>query len=289
MRVDIIGPVVSRVFTPNNAIADRLKHVVEPSFSVSRRTDIASQDRIPTATGYDVIIGGVTQMSYGLTNRIMVRKEKEGQPQSGAPRELLSMQLRQSYYTDAAASRFDTSYSYGFNNRAPSAFSPISLTARATPTDPLAIDYRLEYDPNATSTQPKLLGMSLNGTLRSTDLNVTGGWNRQAFSQTTQTGAVVQANNLVRTSADFRLMQSRVGGVVTFDYDITRSTLLNQRYVGFYNAQCCGVQFEFQAFNYPNNTSGFFIPHDRRFNMSFTLAGVGSFSNFFGAFGGSQR
>jgi len=28
------------------------------------------------------------------------------------------------------------------------------------------------------------------------------------------------------------------------------------------------------------------MPRDRRFNMSFTLAGVGSFSNFFGAFGG---
>ena len=55
--------------------------------------------------------------------------------------------------------------------------------------------------------------------------------------------------------------------------------------MAFYNAQCCGVSFEFQSFNYPNNPS-FLLPQDRRFNMSFTLAGVGSFSNFFGAFGG---
>ena len=81
------------------------------------------------------------------------------------------------------------------------------------------------------------------------------------------------------------MRQSNFGGVVTFDYDVTRSTLLNQRYVGFYNAQCCGVSFEFQSFNYPDN-SNFILPHDRRFNMSFTLAGVGSFSNFFGVFGG---
>ena len=39
---------------------------------------------------------------------------------------------------------------------------------------------------------------------------------------------------------------------MSFNYDIARSTLLNQRYVGFYNAQCCGVSFEYQAFNYPN-------------------------------------
>jgi hypothetical protein len=77
-----------------------------------------------------------------------------------------------------------------------------------------------------------------------------------------------------------------INGAVSFNYDIATSTLINQRYVGSYNAQCCGIQFEYQSFNYPN-TSQFLLPKDRRFNMSFTLAGVGSFSNFFGAFGGS--
>ena len=285
MRVDVIGPVISRVFNPNNAIADRMKHIIEPAFSVQRRTEIANQDRIPTTTGYDRIIGGVTQMSYGLTNRIMVRKDREGEPAASAPRELLNFSLRQSYYTDETASQFDPSYSYGFNSRAPSAYSPIALVARATPTSPVAIDYRLEYDPLALVNNPKLLGMSLNGTLRTAGINLTSGWNRQAFSQTTPTGAVIQANNYVSAASDFRLLQSKVGGSVSFNYDIARSTMLNQRYVAFYNAQCCGVQFEYQAFNYPNS-SQFLLPKDRRFNMSFTLAGVGSFSNFFGAFGG---
>jgi lipopolysaccharide assembly outer membrane protein LptD (OstA) len=285
MRVDVIGPVLSRVFNPNNAIADRMKHVVEPSFSVQRRTEIPNQDRIPTSTGYDVIIGGVTQMSYGLTNRLLVRKDQEGQPQASAPRELVNVSVRQSYYTDANASKYDSSYSYGFSNRAASAFSPVALVARATPTNPIAIDYRLEYDAKATTGSPKLLGMSLNGTLRTSAVNVTGGWNRTAFAIPTPTGGVIQANNLINSSADFRLKQSRFGGSIAFNYDMARSTLLNQRYVGFYNAQCCGVQFEYQAVNYPSGNQ-FFLPRDRRFNMSFTLAGVGSFSNFFGAFGG---
>jgi hypothetical protein len=30
------------------------------------------------------------------------------------------------------------------------------------------------------------------------------------------------------------------------------------------------------------------IAQDRRFNISFTLAGIGTFSNLFGAFGGQQ-
>ena len=254
---------------------------------MQRRTEIPNQDRIPTATGYDIIVGGVTQMTYGLTNRVMVRKETPGEPQAGAPRELLNVSVRQSYYTDANASKFDPNYWYGYNNRGANPFSPISLVARATPVMPLAIDYRLEYDSEALPDNPKLLGMSLNGTLRTETVNMAGGWTRQAFATTTSTGVVTNANNFVQSQAELKLKQSRFGGLVTFQYDISKSILVNQRYVAFYNAQCCGVSFEYQAFNYPNNPNQFLLPSDRRFNMSFTLAGVGSFSNFFGAFGGS--
>lgn len=287
MRVEVVGPVVSRVFNPNNAIADRMKHVIEPSFSVTRRSEIPNQDRIPNATGWDIIVGGVTQMNYALTNRLMVRKAKEGEAESSAPRELLSVSVRQSYYTDANASKFDTSYSYGYGNRAPNAFSPVSLGARATPLVPLSVDYRLEYDPKALPGSPKLLGMSLNGALRAEDVSLSASWNRQAFSQRTSTGAIIAANQYIQGTSEFSLKQGRFGGQVSYNYDIARSTLLNQRYLAFYNAQCCGVNFEYQSFNYPDNNR-FLIPRDRRFNMSFTLAGVGSFSNFFGAFGGGS-
>ncbi|MEO7133727.1 MAG: putative LPS assembly protein LptD [Vicinamibacterales bacterium] len=287
MRLEVVGPVFSRVFNPNNAMANRLKHVIEPSVLVQRRTEIPNQDRIPTATGYDIIVGGVTQMTYGLTNRIMVRKDKPGEAQAGAPRELLNVSVRQSYYTDANASKFDPNYSYGYNNRGANPFSPISLVARATPVMPLAVDYRLEYDSEALPDNPKLLGMSLNGTLRMPAVNMTGGWTRQAFATTTAAGIVTNANNFVQSQAELKLKQSQFGGLVTFQYDISKSIVVNQRYIAFYNAQCCGVSFEYQAFNYPDNRNQFLLPRDRRFNMSFTLAGVGSFSNFFGAFGGS--
>jgi hypothetical protein len=52
-----------------------------------------------------------------------------------------------------------------------------------------------------------------------------------------------------------------------------------------YYAQCCGFGLEVQNFHYPQ-VSSFPIPADRRINFSFTLAGLGTFSNFFGAFGG---
>ena len=281
MRVEIVGPVFSRVFTPQNAMADRLKHVIEPNFSVQRRTTIENEDRIPSnAGGYDIIVGGTTQMNYGLTNRVLVRKDVEGQPSAGAPRELLAVSIRQSYYTDERASTFDNSYSYGYNFRAANAFSPIALSARALPTNPLSVDYRLEYDPIPdTDTTPKLLGMSLNGTFRTPTADVTAGWTRQAYSTN------ARSNNYINAATSLRFKESKFGGQVVFNYDLARRSLLNQRYVGFYNPQCCGVSVEFQSFNYPTG-QGFLLPHDRRFNISFTLAGVGSFSNLLGAFGG---
>ena len=61
---------------------------------------------------------------------------------------------------------------------------------------------------------------------------------------------------------------------------------MSQSIIGSYLAQCCGLQLEFQKFNYPE-TAGFPIASDTRFNFGFILAGLGTFSNFFGAFGGS--
>jgi hypothetical protein len=43
---------------------------------------------------------------------------------------------------------------------------------------------------------------------------------------------------------------------------------------------------EYQEYNFGNFGGGSSLPKDRRFNLGFTLAGVGTFSNFFGNFGG---
>ena len=111
-------------------------------------------------------------MSYGLTNRVLVRKDSaKAQPQAGAPRELLNVSVRQSYYTDANASQFDTSYSYGFNNRAAErVFADLAGRAR----DADRRRWRSTTGSNTTRWRcrdsPKLLGMGLNGTLRTADV-----------------------------------------------------------------------------------------------------------------------
>ncbi len=280
MRADIVGPVFSRVFTPNNAFAERMKHIIEPNFSVQRRTAIDNQARVPRVQGrYDTIVGNTTQLTYGLANRLLVRKRAVEGAQAGSPQELLNVSIRQSYYTDASASQFDPNYANN-QGRPPSPFSPISLTAKAVPTQPMSVDFRLDYDPRAEA-DVKVIGYGLNGVYRTNMVETSAGWSKQNYGN----AFAGRSNNYIQQSTQLRFAGGKYGGTVALNYDIARSTLLNHRYIAFYNAQCCGLSVEYLAYNYGPGTN-LLLTQNRRFNMSFTLAGVGSFSNFFGAFGG---
>jgi hypothetical protein len=83
----------------------------------------------------------------------------------------------------------------------------------------------------------------------------------------------------------WRLFDDRVSANYSASWDVARSYIVSQGVTASYMAQCCGIQAEYQQFNFP---SGFGLPisADRRFNLAFVLAGLGTFSNFFGAFGG---
>ena len=284
MRAELVGPIFTRVFNPNNAFAERMKHVFEPAFTLQRITTIDNQRQIPTTASYEYVVGGVTRLTYGVTNRLLVRRQApaaeadDTRANAGPPRELLTVNVNQSYYSNPSASPYDQAYGYSSLFRPPSNFSTIALISRAMPAQSFGMDFRLEYDPIATERQ--LVGFGMNGVVRTSKVDATAGWNRQNY----QTGNAFTSNNYIQQTTTLRLLGNTLGGTVQFNYDIARSTLLNQRYIANYNAQCCGLVVEFQSFNYPG---GFVVPQDRRFNVSFTLAGIGSFSNFFGTFGGS--
>jgi hypothetical protein len=63
--------------------------------------------------------------------------------------------------------------------------------------------------------------------------------------------------------------------------------MMQQRLSGFYNAQCCGIAFEYQRYNFFNNWAP--VPSDHRFLLSVTLAGLGNFSPFNGGMSGMPR
>jgi hypothetical protein len=85
-----------------------------------------------------------------------------------------------------------------------------------------------------------------------------------------------------------RWLDGRATGTYNVGWDIARSYIVNQNILVSYLAQCCGLTFEFQKFNYAELSNSLALPSDTRFNFGFVLAGLGTFSNFFGAFGGQR-
>ncbi len=285
MRTSLTGPILTKVWnTPESGYAERFKHVVEPEFVIQRTTTFDDYDSIVKIEGGDYTYGGTTRVTYGVTNRFLARRRAGA---DGAPgprvREFLNVQVQQSYYSDARASSYDGAYSGGFFGKPPSNFSPIALTVRANPTNAVGASLRLEYNQEAGEFET----IQANGTVKAGAwLETTGGWSQRKYLQIIDP-LNRPPNNFLSSRTNVNFGGSHVGGAYHFDFNLSEKTLVQQRIGLFYNAQCCGIGIEYQAYNYPN-ISRFIVPQDKRFNISFTLAGVGSFSNILGAFGIGQ-
>jgi lipopolysaccharide assembly outer membrane protein LptD (OstA) len=196
---------------------------------------------------------------------------------AGAPRELLTASITQSYYTDQRASAFDSAYSSSYidagGGRPPSNYSPVALQIRSQPSTAVGASVRAEYD---YATQ-KMLSVSTTGDYSVPSARVSLAWSRSLSS--------FFPTNSVNGSTRLTLLQGRLGGDYSLNWDVERDVVIQQRVMAFYNAQCCGIVIEYQQYN-PGGFGGTSFPKDRRFNLGFTLAGVGTFSNFFGNFGG---
>ena len=275
LRADVVGPVLTRIWdTPDNGYAEKYKHLIEPNFSIQRVSLIDVYDRIVKLESDDYTVGGTTRMSYGVTNRFLARRRGLGQA-----REFLNVNLAQTYYTNAAASQYDPAYGSSFTPREPSNFSPILLSVRANPADRTSGALRLEYDYSLRT----LLTVRASGVASVASWgDVTGGWSRRRYATSDR------VDNLLNLGTTLKALQNRYGGSYALDYDFARDSLVQQRILGYYNAQCCGIAVEYQTYNFPFFDPRFPVPKDRRFNISFTLAGVGTFSNFFGALGGGN-
>ena len=227
LRTDLVGPVFSKVYTPNNGLADRLKHVIEPNFSIQHITDFENLSRVVTTTSsYDYVIPNATRMSYGLTNRILVRKapaDPKASSAASAPRELASIQITQSYYTDPQASRYDNSYqSSSYNTSRPaSSFSPIALTVRTTPTALTTGTLRLEYD-HQTGT---VSSFSATGNSNYRAAQVAVGWSTRTYSATAK-------ENALNTSSTLSFKNGTTGGTYLMNWDISRGYIIQQRWTG---------------------------------------------------------
>jgi hypothetical protein len=254
-----------------------MKHVIEPAVSVDFTSASTIYRKTPVQSDVsDVVVGGTSRVTYGITNRLFYRKPTIKQ---GARRDTLSSSP--SAYSRPpipTARRAGTTPPTRARWRAAAdrRFSPVTLTARVSPSGRFDGNVRAEYDvERGLGLQSFTTGAAVNYATGGLTLN----YSRQRFDPAQPT------NSFVSASARTQMAQNRVTGTYSISLDIARGYIVSQGVVASYMAQCCGIQGEYQQFNYP---SGFGLPisTDRRINFAFVLAGLGTFSNFFGAFGG---
>jgi LPS-assembly protein len=275
----ITGPVFNRIWnTPDSKYAQKFKHVIEPTLTIQRTSAIDNRERIVFLDGTDFIVGGVTRYNYGLANRLYAKKDTS--------REILSATLSQSYYTVATAAQFDVSAHSGLGTQTPSNFGSVVLYVRGAPTERIQGDFRTEWDPTVHTFKT----FAANGGVAIGEwLQSTMGWSQRRFLPNLPPYNIeATATNYLNASTTLRRPGNRIGGAYSFYYDLKNGSFQQQRLTAYYNAQCCGVGIEYQTYNFGGSFAAFGVPQDRRFNLSFTLAGVGTFSNLFGAFGGQQ-
>jgi LPS-assembly protein len=286
MQSQFVGPVFNRIWnTPDNSYAEKFKHSIEPVFGITRTSSVDNFDRIVRLDGTDFIVGGTTYVNYGLNNRIYAKQPTTAGGPSTA-REIVSVELAQTYYSDSRAAQYDRQYATTFTGTEESHFSALQLSVRALPTNEINATVRAEFD----SRYKSLRTISASGTYSwSGRVQSTLQWSKKAFIE--QLVGFNDRKNLdhsVNASTSVHTSDNRVGSIYSFTFDVLRSYMVSQRISGFYNAQCCGLAFEYQNYNFGAG-SIFTIPADRRFFVSFTLAGLGNFSPFNGALSGVPR
>jgi len=154
--------------------------------------------------------------------------------------------------------------------------SDIAVNIKVTPSSRLDSTTRIEYD---------VYGQGLHVVTTGTTTQLGAGSTTVNYSRQRRTAASRPESSL-SWSTSLNFMGGRTRGAYAMTWDIARNGILNQSVGVSYLAQCCGIQAEFQKYKFPQSRSDFPIPSDFRFNVSFVLAGIGTFSNLLGAFGG---
>jgi len=279
-QTQIVGPVFMRIWdTPQNGFAEKFKHSIEPSFNLQETTDIPDPYRLVRFDGTDSFVGG-GQVTYALTNRFYA-KRKIAPDRPAQASEIISVDIRQTYYNNPAGAQFDPTYQSSLvGGGTPSNYSPILLAIRGTPTNQLNGTLSMDFDSHYHSLRTISVQARYAWQQR---VDTTIGWSKKSLIPglagfDTQD----QLDHYINTSTTIRTRDNRYGGTYSNNYDILRGTMMTQRLTGYYNAQCCGLAMEYQTYNNPYSA----IPADHRFFLSFTLAGLGNFSPFNGAMSG---
>jgi hypothetical protein len=253
--------------------------LIEPTFAIEYVPPIENARRVlRLANSREIILGDTARFTYGMNNRFLYRaRASENEGSAGSTVQFLTVGVQQTYYLTEFSSLNDTQYTSTYFRSRSVDLSDVAVSVEFTPSRALESTTRLEYDVHGQGLHVFTTG----GTAQIGDSSSTLTYSRQREDRTsTPESALTWSNSL-------RFLQGRASGAYSLTWDIGGAGILSQSVAMTYLAQCCGIQAEFQNYNFSRSGAAFPIAADRRFNISFVLAGIGNFSNFLGAFGGT--
>jgi hypothetical protein len=215
-------------------------------------------------------------VQYSLTNTVKIKPAGAASTQN---RDFLYVGIFQSYYSNAQAASVDPS------NPIASAgtISPVQVAVRFYPTARILTNFTVLKNtlqwPKPGQVQPSAqFGGSATVPLDHDHLFIAAGWSKTNYYTTAQGFVDLAPVHALNVSTALNLKDW--GATYAFHFDVVNQKFLQQHVVAYYHSQCCGFAVDYQAYSTVSST----VPIDHRVAVTFTLAGIGSFSPPLGSF-----
>ena len=270
LQAEIGGPKLERLFrTPDNGYATAWLHRIEPQFTYSWTSPFSGFSNLVQSGAAEAFVS--SEATYQLSNIVLAGRRVASGPT--IPREIVRVTLQQTYYADQNAASYDYNYQTIPGLAPPSRFSPLRFDATARPTDEVSATLRADFEPRTR----RLRTLDASGWIRLQSPRV----NLRA-SYTRINDPLFPRNSLTATVSGDR-KSGRFGGAYDMTIDLEDGRWRNQRVRAFYNAQCCGITFDYGVSDVAHLNAQ--VPKRQTFGITFSLAGIGSFVTPLGGFG----
>jgi LPS-assembly protein len=267
INVDLVFPVVERIFNRKTYLGEKLKHVIEPRASYKYVTGVNNFLETLRFDQTD-LLANTSELLLGITNRLYAKK-------GDTVTEVLTLEVYQKRFFNptfggavVAGSRNVLTSSldltgFSFLN-GPRNYSPVVSILRASPRPFFSVQWQADYDPLL----HRLTNSMVSGTGRYKRYFATVG------------GTWVKPDPVV--SGPTNQFQAQVGygdpnrkgwnaafsTIYDFRQDIQEFAIAQVTY----NTECCGFSVEYRRFN-------FGARDDTSYRFSFSIANVGTFGN----------
>ena len=248
----IVGPVFNRVWdTPDNGYAEKFKHSIEPFLTISRTSSVDNFDQIVQLDGIDNYRRRHDATPTALNNRFYAkRKPTPGSTGAGA-RDLRRRAVAELLHRPArGAVRPRSTRRASRRSRRRRNFSPIALSVRAMPTDDdQRHAARRVRQPLSRAAHDLGAAAPTRGPTAADDR----GWSKRALHRASCRASTIRATSTTPSTRSTNAAHAATTGSAAS----TRSTTTcctprccSSASSAFYNAQCCGLAFEYQTYNY---------------------------------------